>query len=118
MFLLLGSLSICFVRHKRFSLIQCMNKAWQYTMTFSPYLLQLSQCSTCVRRDIYISHLILPQHKYNTRTPYNNHIVGMCPEVMPLDAHLNQDIHKSVNQYVNPIFTSNLIATQKKLGNT
>ena len=49
----------------------------------------------------YLNHLILPQHRCNAGTPYANRMVGMRPEVMPLDAHLNQDIHESVDRHVN-----------------
>ena len=49
----------------------------------------------------YLNHLILPQHRCNTGTPYANCMVGMRPEVMPLDAHLNQDIHENNDRHVN-----------------
>ena len=54
-----------------------------------------------MREKGYLSHLILPQHRCNGGTPYANRMVGMRPEVMPLDAHLNQDIHESVDRHVN-----------------
>ena len=46
-------------------------------------------------------HLIVPQHELNAGTPYANHMVEMRPEVMPMDAHLNQDLHESVDRHVN-----------------
>ena len=49
----------------------------------------------------YLNHFILPQHRCNDGAPYANRMVGMRPEVMPLDAHLNQDIHESVDRHVN-----------------
>ena len=49
----------------------------------------------------YMEHLIMPQHGCNEGTSYANRMVGMRPEVMPLDAHLNQDFHESVDMHVN-----------------
>ena len=37
----------------------------------------------------------------NTGTVYANQMVGMSQEVMPLDAHLNQDLHEAVDRHVN-----------------
>ena len=51
----------------------------------------------------YMEHLIMPQHGCNEGTSYANRMVGMRPEVMPLDAHLNQDLHESVDRHVNLI---------------
>ena len=49
----------------------------------------------------YLGHLILPQHGCNSGTVYANRMVGMRPEVMPLDSHLNQDLYESVDRHVN-----------------
>ena len=49
----------------------------------------------------YKDHLILPQLGCNDGTIYKNRMVGMRPEMMPLDAHLNQDTHESVDRHCN-----------------
>jgi len=49
----------------------------------------------------YKDHLILPQLGCNDGTNYKNRMVGMRPEMMPLDAHLNQDTHESVDRHCN-----------------
>ena len=54
-----------------------------------------------MRHKGFLSHLILPQFGLNDGTAYANRMVGMRPEVMPLDAHLNQDLHESVDRHVN-----------------
>ena len=59
-----------------------------------------------MRRRGYDKHLIVPQHGLNAGTAYAGRMVGMRPEVMPLDEHLNQDIHDAVDRHVN--LTQNL----------
>ena len=59
----------------------------------------------------YIEHLILPQFDCNKGTVYANRMVGMRPEVMPLDCHLNQDLHLCVDRHVN--MTSHLEDTNE-----
>ena len=54
-----------------------------------------------MREKGYLAYLIIPQHNRNGETPYVNHMIGMRPKVMPLDEHLNQDIHEHVNCCVN-----------------
>ena len=49
----------------------------------------------------YLDHLILPHNVCNQGTPYADRMVGMRPEVMPLDSHLNQDLHECVDRHVN-----------------
>ena len=49
----------------------------------------------------YTQHLILPQFDCNKGTVYANRMVGMRPEIMPLDCHLNQDIHSCVERHIN-----------------
>ena len=52
----------------------------------------------------YCAHLILPQLGCNDGTIYANRMVGMRPEMMPLDAHLNQDTHECVDRHLRSIF--------------
>ena len=54
-----------------------------------------------IREKGYYSHLIVPQNGLSQGTVYARRMVGMRPEVMPLDAHLNQDLHESVDRHVN-----------------
>ena len=49
----------------------------------------------------YFRHLIMPQLGLNRGTVYIHRMVGMRPEVMPMDAHLNQDLHENVDRHVN-----------------
>ena len=49
----------------------------------------------------YKAHLILPELGLNDGTIYINRMVGMRPELMPMDAHLNQDTHESVDRHCN-----------------
>ena len=49
----------------------------------------------------YYEHLIVPQNGLSEGTVYANRMVGMRPEAIPLDAHLNQDLHVSVDRHVN-----------------
>ena len=49
----------------------------------------------------YDKHLITQQHDLNAGTAYAGRMVGMRPEAMPLDEHLNQDIHDAVDRHVN-----------------
>jgi len=49
----------------------------------------------------YYVHLIVPQNGLSRGTVYAFRMVGMRPEVMPLDAHLNQDLHENVDRHVN-----------------
>ena len=58
------------------------------------------------------SHLILPELGCNDGTIYANRMVGMRPEVMPMDAHLNQDTHESVDRHCN--VTSHLLDTDPR----
>ena len=44
--------------------------------------------------------LILPQLGLNKGTIYNNRPVGNLPALMPMDAHLNKDIHQCVDFHV------------------
>lgn len=48
----------------------------------------------------FISQL-MTYHGYNDGTNYANCIVGMRPELIPLDVHLNQDLYKPVEIHVN-----------------
>ena len=54
-----------------------------------------------IQRKGYYNHLIVPLNGLSEGTLYAKRMVGMRPEVIPLDAHLNQDLHKSVNRHVN-----------------
>ena len=47
----------------------------------------------------FYSHLILPQNGLNSGTVYAHRVVGNHPEMMPLDSHLNQDVHNAVDQH-------------------
>ena len=47
----------------------------------------------------FFKHLILPENGLNDGTCYANRVVGSHPEMMPLDAHLNADIHKAVDNH-------------------
>ena len=49
----------------------------------------------------YYEHLILPQNGLSSGTIYSDRMVGMRPDAMPLDAHLNQDFHVCVDRHVN-----------------
>lgn len=51
----------------------------------------------------YLSHLIIPQDSINAGTAHTHQMFGIQTEVMPLDAYLNQDVHKLVNMHVNLI---------------
>ena len=55
----------------------------------------------------YHQHLILPQNGLNSGTIYANRVVGNHPEMMPLDAHLNQNLHSSVDTHA--IITKSLL---------
>ena len=44
--------------------------------------------------------LILPQLDLNKGTIYENRPIGNIPWEMPMDAHLNQDVHQSVDHHV------------------
>ena len=44
--------------------------------------------------------LILPQLGLNKGTIYNNRPIGNLPALMPMDAHLNEDIHQCVDFHV------------------
>ena len=58
----------------------------------------------------YFQHLILPENglnnKINGSSNFANRVVGNHFEMMPLDSHLNQDLHKSVD--VHTIITKSL----------
>ena len=54
-----------------------------------------------MRQKGYYEHLMVPQHGLNDGTAYKNRMVGMRPEVMPMDAHLNKDLHDLVDRHVN-----------------
>ena len=45
--------------------------------------------------------MIVPLNGLSAGTVYANRMVGMRPEAMPLDAHLNQDLHVAVDRHVN-----------------
>ena len=54
----------------------------------------------------YYHRLILPQNDLNKGTPYANRVVGNHPHMMPLDEHLNQDLHNKVD--VHTVLTKHL----------
>ena len=49
----------------------------------------------------YYNHIIVPLNGLSEGIIYVKPIVRMRSEVMLLDAHLNQDLHKSVDRHVN-----------------
>ena len=49
----------------------------------------------------YYDHIIVPLNGLSDGTLYAKRMVGMRPEVMPLDTHLNQYLHESVDRHVN-----------------
>lgn len=54
-----------------------------------------------MKAKLYYSHLMVPQNGLSEGTVYAKRMVGMYPEVMPLNAYINQDLHESVDHYVN-----------------
>ena len=49
----------------------------------------------------YFEHLIVPLNGLSAGTPYAHRMVGMRPEAMPMDSHLNQDLRECVDRHVN-----------------
>jgi len=49
----------------------------------------------------FLDHWILPQQDLNKGTKYSYRPPGNSPELMPMDAYLNRDVHECVSRHVN-----------------
>jgi hypothetical protein len=48
----------------------------------------------------YLDHWILPEHDLNAGTTYAGRPPGNSPELMPMDAYLNRDLHECVARHI------------------